>query len=496
MLFFDIVLISSLPFPVELVTAGVFLGGAIFVYLIVNISQSTIAERQKAEEEIKVLNQSLEKRVADRTRALKLSNEFNSTVMNSMADQIAIIDVKTYEIIDVNQAFLRETKLPREQVIGKTCFEVTHHRTDPCTPPHDTCPLKETLTRGVHIGNDHVHWTLAGEKRFVEVSTSPLWNEQGEITRVVHIQRDITDRKLAEEALKLSEEKYALSFKNIFDTIYTIDSNFMVTNVTPNVEKMLGYKAEELMNRPVQDLNIITPESLQKAASDIMRVLSGETIPASIYEFIAKDGTRKFGEVSGSPMYRDGKIIGLISVARDITDRQRLEEERILLEDRLKRAEKMEVLGRLAGGVAHDLNNVLGVVVGYSELLTLKIPQGDPMGDYADKILKSSAKGAAIIQDLLTLTRRGVVVSTVLNLNNIVTNFLQSPMFDNLKAHHPQVTFRTDLDGDLLNIKGSPLHLEKTVMNLISNAAEAITGPRRSDDPDGEPLSGEDDPWL
>ena len=110
-------------------------------------------------------------------------------------------------------------------------------------------------------------------------------------------------------------------------------------------------------------------------------------------KFIAKDGKRKFGEISGSPMYRDGKIIGLISVARDITDRQRLEEERILLEDRLKRAEKMEVLGRLAGGVAHDLNNVLGVVVGYSELLTLKIPQGDPIGDYADKILKSRQKG-------------------------------------------------------------------------------------------------------
>lgn len=476
-IFFDIVLISDLPFPVELLVAGVFLGGAVFVYLVINISQSTIAERQKAEEEIKVLNESLEKRVANRTQALRLSNEFNSTVMNSIADPISIINVKTYEIIDINQAFLRETNLPREQVLGKTCYEVTHHRTDPCTPPHDACPLKETLSRGVHAVNDHVHWTLDGERHFVEVSTSPIMNERGEISRVVHIQRDITERKQVEEALKLSEEKYALSFKNIFDTIYTIDSNFIVTNVSPNVEKMLGYKVEELINRPVQDLNIITPESLQKAASEIMRVLSGETIPASIYEFIAKDGTRKFGEVSGSPMYRDGKIIGVISVARDITERKRMEEDRIILEERLNRAEKMEVLGKLAGGVAHDLNNVLGVVVGYSELLTLKIPQDDPARNYAYNILKSSEKGAAIIQDLLTLTRRGVVVSLdVINLNNIVTNFLQTPVFGNLKEHHPQVTFRADLDGDLLNIKGSPIHLEKTVMNLISNAAESING--------------------
>jgi two-component system cell cycle sensor histidine kinase/response regulator CckA len=475
-IFFDIVLISDLPFPVELVTAGVFLGGAVFVNLIINISQSTIAERQKAEEEIKVLNESLEKRVADRTKALKLSNDFNSTVMNSIADPIAIIDVRTYEIIEVNQAFLRETSLPREQVLGKTCFALTHHRMDPCIPPHDTCPLQETLSHGDHAASGHVHWTPEGEKRFVDVLTSPVWDERGEISRVVHIQRDITERKRSEEALKLSEEKYALSFKHIVDTIYTIDSNFMVTSISPNVEKMLGYSVDELINRPVTDLNIITPESLQKASADIIRVLSGDTIPASIYEFIAKDGTRKFGEVSGSPLYRDGKIIGLISVARDITERMRLEEERIILEERLKRAEKMEVLGTLAGGVAHDLNNVLGVVVGYSELLALELPQDDPVKDYADTILKSSTKGAAIIQDLLTLTRRGVVVSDVVNLNSIVTNFLKTPLFDNLKDYHPQVTFGTDLDRDLLNIKGSPVHLEKTVMNLISNAAEAITG--------------------
>jgi signal transduction histidine kinase/CheY-like chemotaxis protein len=166
----------------------------------------------------------------------------------------------------------------------------------------------------------------------------------------------------------------------------------------------------------------------------------------------------------------------LTGIALDITERKRMEENRLMLEERLHRAEKMEALGTLAGGVAHDLNNVLGVVIGYSELLTMKIPEGDPTRAYADKILKSTEKAASIIQDLLTLARRGVVVSDVLHLNEVVSGFMKTPLFDSLKVYHPQVEFITDFDEELLNIKGSSIHLEKTVMNLISNAAESIAG--------------------
>jgi CheY-like chemotaxis protein len=91
------------------------------------------------------------------------------------------------------------------------------------------------------------------------------------------------------------------------------------------------------------------------------------------------------------------------------------------------------------------------------------------------KILQSGQKGAAIIQDLLTLARRGVAVSEVINLNKIISDYLRSPEFEDLKSHHPLVTFKTDLEKDLLSIHGSPVHLEKTVMNLISNAVEAIS---------------------
>ncbi|MCL5807328.1 MAG: ATP-binding protein, partial [Deltaproteobacteria bacterium] len=165
----------------------------------------------------------------------------------------------------------------------------------------------------------------------------------------------------------------------------------------------------------------------------------------------------------------EGRVIGSAGIGIDVTEHRKLEED-------LRRAEKMEALGQLAGGVAHDLNNVLGVLVGYSELLAEKIPEGNPLRKYAANILNSSEKGASIIQDLLTLARRGVSVSVVVNINSIVSDFLGSPVFEKMKDYHPHATFRTELDKELFPIKGSPIHLEKTVMNLISNAAEAITG--------------------
>jgi len=164
-----------------------------------------------------------------------------------------------------------------------------------------------------------------------------------------------------------------------------------------------------------------------------------------------------------------GEILAAIECIRDNTVQKRLEE-------RLKRAEKMESLGTLAGGVAHDLNNVLGVMVGYSELLLEKLPPESPQRRYADHILQSSVKGAAIIQDLLTLARRGVSVAEVVNLNRIIDEYLKSPECEKMKSYHPGVKMTTVLDKDLSNLKGSPIHLGKMVMNLVSNAAEAITG--------------------
>ena len=159
----------------------------------------------------------------------------------------------------------------------------------------------------------------------------------------------------------------------------------------------------------------------------------------------------------------------------EIKAHQRAEKQKKELESHLQRAQKMESLGTLAGGVAHDLNNILSGVVSYPELLLTDISEKSPFRDALVLIKNSGEKAAAIVQDLLTLARRGVSTSAVVNLNTIIEDYLQSPEFLKLKTYHPNVECRVELQDGLHNILGSPVHLSKTIMNLISNAAEAMS---------------------
>jgi CheY-like chemotaxis protein/two-component sensor histidine kinase len=135
----------------------------------------------------------------------------------------------------------------------------------------------------------------------------------------------------------------------------------------------------------------------------------------------------------------------------------------------------MKTLGTLAGGVAHDLNNILGGLVSYPELLLMDLPKKSPLRKPILTIKKSGEKAATIVQDLLTLARRGVSTMEVANLNDIISEYLKSPEYEKLKIFHPDVRLKTNLEEDLLNILGSPVHLSKTIMNLVSNAAEAMS---------------------
>ncbi|MBW1901635.1 MAG: response regulator [Deltaproteobacteria bacterium] len=147
--------------------------------------------------------------------------------------------------------------------------------------------------------------------------------------------------------------------------------------------------------------------------------------------------------------------------------------ELVKYERQLQRAQKMEAIGTLAGGVAHDLNNILSGLVSYPELLLMDLPEDSPLRKPVQTIKKSGEKAAAIVQDLLTLARRGVAATEVVNLNDVISEYLKSPEFEKLQFHHPEIQVETNLRASLRSILASPVHLSKTIMNLVSNAAEA-----------------------
>jgi two-component system cell cycle sensor histidine kinase/response regulator CckA len=158
----------------------------------------------------------------------------------------------------------------------------------------------------------------------------------------------------------------------------------------------------------------------------------------------------------------------------EINERKQAEEKRKQLEAQLQHAQKMEAIGNLAGGVAHDLNNTLTGLVTYPDLILMDLPENSPIRQPIMTMQKSGEKAASIVQDLLTLARRGVVIKEPANLNEVISEYLGSPEHERMQLYHQNVSVKTDLEDDLLFTSGSPMHLSKIVMNLIFNATEAM----------------------
>ena len=282
------------------------------------------------------------------------------------------------------------------------------------------------------------------------------------------------ERKQADEALYQSEERYRSMVDHAPMGILTMDREGRIIDVNPNLLWILGSPSAEA----TKAINLLSYPPLIEAgiAADFNKCLSESRPIIGEYPYTSRWGKMVYIRAHLVPLLDvAGAVVGVMGLIEDFTEHKRMEEERRKLEERLRQMEKMEAIGTLAGGVAHDLNNVLGALSGYAELLMMETQGGSPLREHAVKILKSSERGAAIIQDLLTLARRGVVISEVISLNQIVSDYLKSPEFMKLSSQYPRMRVETLLAPDLLNVIGSPVHLSKTIMNLVLNAAEAMT---------------------
>jgi PAS domain S-box-containing protein len=183
----------------------------------------------------------------------------------------------------------------------------------------------------------------------------------------------------------------------------------------------------------------------------------------------------KHYSIAVSPLTdRKGDFCGSVHISRDITRQKKAEAERMVAEEKLQKAERMEAIGLMAGGVAHDLNNILSGLVTYPELLLTQLSSNDTLYEPIKTIQQSGKRAAAVVADLLTVARGVATVKKVSLLNTLIQNYISSAEFKNLISVNPQVSIRLSLEEELRNIECSPIHMEKVLMNLISNAVEAI----------------------
>jgi PAS domain S-box-containing protein len=306
--------------------------------------------------------------------------------------------------------------------------------------------------------------TKDGSESVLEYRSSLIYDSTGPIG-VRGSARDFSEGIQASEALIESEARYRALFKGSAEGILVADietKEFIYAN--PSICRMLGYNEEELKKTGVSDIH--PKADLEHVISEFEAQARGEKTLAQDIPCLRKDGEIIYADINTSKVFIDGRECN-VGFFTDITKEKKLQAQ-------VQRAQKMEAIGTLAGGVAHDLNNILAGLVSYPDLLLMEIPEDSPLRNPILTIQKSGEKAATIVEDLLTLARRGAPVTEVVNLNDIVSEYVKSPEHERLISFHAGVHIRADLEEDLLNTLGSPAHVSKTIMNLVSNAAEAM----------------------
>ncbi len=287
------------------------------------------------------------------------------------------------------------------------------------------------------------------------------------------LEREIAERRRAEEALRESERRFRTLFEYAPDAYYINDLEGRILDGNRAAEALIGGNRRNIIGKTFLESGLVAPEYRDKALRLLQEGAEGRPTGPDELLMNRVGGGTGWIEVVTVPMDMDGRRV-ILGIARDITNRRQAEEETRRLEKQLHRAQKMEAMGFMAGGVAHDLNNILSGIVNYPELMLLDDALPESVRTGLETIRKSGDRAAAVVSDLLTVARGVAVGKEPANLNTVVGDYLQSPEHKALLRHHEGVHLEVEPAGDLLPVKASPVHLRKALMNLVSNAFDAV----------------------
>ena len=262
------------------------------------------------------------KRMEDEVREI---GEQYKTLFDSLVDDVLVIDPKDYSIIKVNNTALNTLKMTEADTVGKYCYEVTLCLSAPCEAPSDICPVKQTLETGEPTSVEHTHYDVDGNPIYVEVSSSPVKDEEGNIVQIIHLSRDVSERVRLMDGIKKSEERLELMFEYAPDAIYLNDlrGNFIDGNRA--AEKLTGYTREEIIGKSFLKLNLLSRRQLPKAGRLLAQNVMGQSTGPDDFTITRKNGEQVSVEISTYPVkLRDGTVV--IGIARDITERKKMEE--------------------------------------------------------------------------------------------------------------------------------------------------------------------------
>lgn len=360
----------------------------------------------------------------------------------------------------VNDVYCRFFGKEREELIGSK-WQPQALAEDVPMIERELCKLTQDnpvvfIENRVLSGLGHVHWMQFVNRGF--------FDRNGEITEIQSVGRDITERRRAEQHLALM----SLALDMVHDEAYLIDEKASLHYANEESCRTLGYSRDEMMGLTVSDID---PCSVPHEWPERWRSLAGSGVLAYESRHRRKDGREYPVDVSSSYFEYEGRGYEL-RLARDITERRKVEEERLDIERRLQHARKMESIGVLVGGIAHDFNNLLSVILGNLELALMDLPAESPIRDRLVKAEIVSERAAHLIRQMLAYAGKGLLMKEPTDLNRVLRG--NEELLRAAVTGNTVLTFRPA--ASLPQVQADREQILQVAVNLISNAAEAMDG--------------------